>query len=53
MINYIAKNDFDLVLNFDVDVDDIVGDIGAAEGSFGLSIVEKAKKLYLFEMDEE
>lgn len=31
---------------------DIVADIGAAEGNFALGLVEKAKKIYLFESDE-
>ncbi|MDX1939465.1 MAG: FkbM family methyltransferase [Saprospiraceae bacterium] len=35
-----------------VDGDTIV-DIGAAEGNFSLSVVEKAKAIYLFETDEE
>jgi hypothetical protein len=33
--------------------DDIVADVGAAEGIFGLDVVEKIKKLYLFEYDKE
>ena len=32
---------------------DIVADIGSAEGIFALSVVERAKKLYLFESDKE
>jgi hypothetical protein len=32
---------------------DVVVDAGAAEGNFALSIVEKVKKIYLFEVDEE
>jgi hypothetical protein len=32
---------------------DIVIDAGVAEGNFALSVVEKAKKLYLFEIDDE
>ena len=32
---------------------DIVADIGAAEGIFGLDVIEKVKKLYLFEADNE
>lgn len=31
--------------------DDVVVDIGAAEGNFALSVVENVKKLYLFEYD--
>jgi hypothetical protein len=38
--------------NFYVENDDIVADIGAAEGIFSLSIIEKAKKIYLFECDK-
>ena len=34
---------------FHVREDDIVADIGAAEGIFALSVVEKVKKVYLFE----
>lgn len=40
-----------LVNNFDVSEDDIVADIGAAEGDFALSIIERVKKVYLFEAD--
>lgn len=32
--------------------DEIVADIGAAEGIWGLSIIENVKKLYLFECDK-
>jgi hypothetical protein len=32
---------------------DVVVDAGVAEGNFALSVVEKAKKLYLFEGDKE
>lgn len=32
---------------------DVIVDAGAAEGNFSLSVVEKAKKLYLFETDSE
>jgi hypothetical protein len=32
-----------------LDGNDVVADIGAAEGNFSLSIVEKVKKLYIFE----
>ncbi|MCZ0859767.1 FkbM family methyltransferase [Methanocorpusculum sp. MG] len=37
---------------FSVDENSIVVDCGVAEGNFGLSIVEKCKKLYLFEPEE-
>jgi len=39
--------------DFFVNDDDVVVDAGAAEGNFALSVVEKVKKLYLFESDEE
>jgi phospholipid N-methyltransferase len=39
--------------NFQVCQEDIVIDAGAAEGNFALSIIERAKKLYLFEVDPE
>jgi hypothetical protein len=38
--------------NFKVENGDIVVDIGTAEGNFALSVVERAKKLYLFEADK-
>lgn len=38
--------------DFHVREGDIVADIGAAEGVFGLSVIEKIKKLYLFECKE-
>jgi hypothetical protein len=37
--------------DFSVLQNDIVADIGAAEGIFALSIIEKASKIYLFECD--
>jgi hypothetical protein len=37
---------------FHVSEGDVVVDAGVAEGNFALSIVDKAKKLYLFEVDE-
>lgn len=33
--------------------EDVLADIGAAEGNFSLSVVEKVKKIYLFEYDHE
>lgn len=39
--------------NFYVTDNDIVADVGAAEGNFSLSVVEKAKAIYLFETDTE
>jgi predicted RNA methylase len=38
---------------FNVQEGDTVVDAGVAEGNFALSIVEKAQKLYLFEVDNE
>ena len=38
---------------FHVEQGDVVVDAGAAEGIFALSPVEKAKKLYLFEVDRQ
>ncbi len=32
---------------------DVLADIGAAEGNFSLSVIEKVKKIYLFEYDRE
>lgn len=39
--------------DFGVGDEEIVADIGCAEGNFGLSVVEKVKKLYLFERSEK
>lgn len=33
--------------------EDVLADIGAAEGNFSLSVIEKVKKIYLFEYDHE
>lgn len=38
---------------FQVNTGDVVADIGAAEGNFGLSVIEKVGKLYIFEADHE
>lgn len=38
---------------FEIANGDILADIGAAEGNFSLSVVEKVKKIYLFEYDKE
>jgi hypothetical protein len=35
-----------------VNTGDVVVDIGASEGFFALSVIEKAKKIFLFECDE-
>ena len=42
-----------LTEDFNVGKGDIVLDIGAAEGNFSLSIVEKVEKLFLFESDSQ
>lgn len=39
--------------SFTAGKDDILADIGAAEGNFSLSAVDKVKKIYLFEYDRE
>jgi predicted RNA methylase len=39
--------------SFTVGTDDVVADIGAAEGNFSLSVIEKIRKVYLFEYDQE
>jgi hypothetical protein len=39
--------------DFQVSENDIVADVGAAEGEFSLSIIEKVKKIYIFEADPE
>lgn len=39
--------------SFGIGKDDIIADIGAAEGNFSLSVIEKTKKVYLFEYDRE
>jgi len=38
--------------SFKVNSGDIVVDVGAAEGNFALSVVERAEKLYLFEAEK-
>lgn len=35
------------------DKDDVAADLGAAEGIFGLDIIDNVKELYLFECDED
>lgn len=39
--------------NFKVEFNDVLADIGCAEGYFSLMNIEKLKKLYLFEQDAE
>ena len=38
---------------FNLNENDVVADIGAAEGNFSLSVIEKVKKLYIFEYNRE
>jgi len=38
---------------FQVVSNDVIADIGAAEGNFSLSVIEKVRKIYLFEYDAE
>ena len=38
---------------FKAESDDVVADIGAAEGNFSLDIIDTVKKVYLFEYDRE
>lgn len=38
---------------FMIGENEVIADIGAAEGNFSLSVIEKAKKIYLFEYDRE
>jgi hypothetical protein len=38
--------------NFNVEENQIVADIGSGDGNFGLSIVEKVRKLFLFEPEK-
>ena len=42
-----------LTERFALDAKDVIADIGAAEGNFSLANVEKVKKIYLFECDDE
>jgi len=37
---------------FDLEKNDILVDVGAAEGNLALEVIEKVKKVYLFETDE-
>jgi hypothetical protein len=39
--------------DFTVGTGDVIADIGAAEGNFSLSVIEKVKKIYLVEYDSE
>jgi methyltransferase FkbM-like protein len=42
-----------LTEDFNLSADDVIADIGAAEGNFSLSNVDKVKKIHLFESDPE
>lgn len=39
--------------SFTVDKDDVLVDIGAAEGNFSLAVIENVNKVYIFEYDPE
>jgi hypothetical protein len=39
--------------SFTLGNDDVIADIGAAEGNFSLSVIEKIRKVYFFEYDRE
>ena len=39
--------------NFTAGSDDVIADIGAAEGNFSLSVIQKVRKIYLVEYDHE
>ena len=39
--------------SFTINNDDVLADIGAAEGNFSLSVIDIVKKIYLFEYDRE
>ncbi|MGD9157057.1 MAG: FkbM family methyltransferase [Desulfobacteraceae bacterium] len=39
--------------SFQVGKDDVIADIGSAEGNFSLSVIEDVKKIYLFEYNRE
>lgn len=42
-----------LTADFDVHENDVIADIGAAEGNFSLSVIERAGRVYLFETDKK
>ncbi len=42
-----------LSADFDLGQEDVLADFGAAEGNFSLSVIERIKKVYLFESDPE
>jgi Methyltransferase FkbM domain len=39
--------------SFTIGKEDVLADIGAAEGNFSLAVIDKVKKIYLFEYDRE
>lgn len=39
--------------SFNVNNNDVIADIGAGEGNFSLSVIEKVKKIFIFEYDRE
>ena len=39
--------------SFTVEKDDVLADIGAAEGNFSLAVIDMVKKIYIFEYDPE
>lgn len=39
--------------DFDVSDQDVIADIGAAEGNFSLSVIERVKKIYIFESNRD
>ena len=42
-----------LTPDFDVSEDDVIADIGAAEGNFSLSVIDRVKKAYMLEYNRE
>jgi len=42
-----------LTESFTIGNDDVIADVGSAEGNFSLSVIEKIRKVYLFEYDKE
>jgi hypothetical protein len=39
--------------SFSIGQNDVLADIGAAEGNFSLAVIEKIRKVYIFEYDQE
>jgi hypothetical protein len=42
-----------LTADFDVKEGDVIVDVGAAEGNFSLSVIEKARQVFLFEVEKD